>query len=125
MQRYHGGIAALGGLSGQVDIRDVGIAVLGPLELDGTTSTMGLRGRVVLEALAVRPGTTVGRTEALAEAIWGESPPPWSKVVQGGVSRLRKSLGGDVIETAEHRYRLRVPRPPRPPVLRAPDRPRA
>jgi DNA-binding SARP family transcriptional activator/WD40 repeat protein len=86
----------------------VGIAVLGPLELDGKASTLGLRDRVVLEALAVRPGTVV-RAESLAEAIWGQTPPPsWVKVVQGCVSRLRKTLGGDVIETAEHGYRLRV-----------------
>ena len=86
----------------------MGIAVLGPLELDGTTSTLGLRDRVVLEALAVRPGAVV-RAESLAEAIWGETPPPsWPKVVQGCVSRLRKTLGGDLIETAEHGYRLRV-----------------
>ncbi|KAB7745695.1 hypothetical protein GA707_07275 [Nostocoides sp. F2B08] len=86
----------------------MGIAVLGPLELDGATSTMGLRDRVVLEALAVRPGTVV-RAESLAEAIWGETPPPsWSKVVQGCVSRLRRRLGADLIETAEHGYRLRV-----------------
>ncbi|WP_345201531.1 BTAD domain-containing putative transcriptional regulator [Fodinibacter luteus] len=86
----------------------MGIAVLGPLELDGTTSTLGLRDRVVLEALAVRPGAVV-RAESLAEAIWGETPPPsWPKVVQGCVSRLRKTLGGEVIETAEHGYRLRV-----------------
>lgn len=106
--RYHRGIAALDAPSVQVEIRDVGIAVLGPLELDGTASTMGLRDRVVLEALAVRPGTVV-RAESLAEAIWGATPPPsWPKVVQGCVSRLRKVLGNDVIETAEHGYRLRV-----------------
>ena len=82
--------------------------MLGPLELDGTTSTLGLRDRVVLQALAVRPGTVVS-AESLAEAIWGETPPPsWPKVVQGCVSRLRKTLGGDLIETAEHGYRLRV-----------------
>ena len=108
LRGYHGGIAALDGPSRRVDIRGVGIAVLGPLELDGTTSSLGLRDRVVLEALAVRPGTVV-RAESLAEAIWGESPPPsWPKVVQGCISRLRKVLGGDVIETAEHGYRLRV-----------------
>ena len=91
-----------------VDIQGVGIAVLGPLELDGTTSTLGLRDRVVLEALAVRPGSVV-RAESLAEAIWGEAPPPsWPKIVQGCVSRLRKTLGSEVIETAEHGYRLRV-----------------
>lgn len=82
--------------------------MLGPLELDGTTSTLGLRDRVVLEALTVRPGTVV-RAESLAEAIWGETPPPsWPKVVQGCISRLRKTLGGDVIETAEHGYRLHM-----------------
>ena len=82
--------------------------MLGPLELDGTTATLGLRDRVVIEALAVRPGTVV-RAESLAEAIWGEAPPPsWPKVVQGCVSRLRKTLGGEVIETADHGYRLRV-----------------
>ena len=81
--------------------------MLGPLELDGTTSTLGLRDRVVLEALAVRPGTVV-RAESLAEAIWGETPPPsWPKVVQGCVSRLRKALGGDVIETASALGRVR------------------
>ena len=82
--------------------------MLGPLELDGTTSTLGQRDRVVLEALAVRPGSVV-RAESLAEAIWGEAPPPsWPKIVQGCVSRLRRTLGSDVIETAEHGYRLRV-----------------
>ena len=106
--RYHAGIAGLDGPVRGVDIQGVGIAVLGPLELDGTTSTLGLRDRVVLEALAVRPGTVVS-AESLAEAIWGETPPPsWPKVVQGCVSRLRKALGGDVIETAQHGYRLRV-----------------
>ena len=108
LRGYHGGIAALDAPTCGVDIQGVGIAVLGPLELDGTTSTMGLRDRVVLEALAVRPGSVVS-AESLAEAIWGETPPPsWPKVVQGCVSRLRKTLGGDVIETAEHGYRLRV-----------------
>ena len=105
---YRRGIAALDAPSCEVDIRGVGIAVLGPLELDGTTSTMGLRDRVVLEALAVRPGTVV-RADSLAEAIWGETPPAsWPKVVQGCVSRLRRTLGSEAIETAEHGYRLRV-----------------
>lgn len=107
-RRYHGGIAGLDGSCSEGDIQGVGIAVLGPLELDGTTSTLGLRDRVVLEALSVRPGAVV-RAESLAEAIWGQTPPPsWPKVVQGCISRLRKTLGDDVIETAEHGYRLRV-----------------
>lgn len=80
--------------------------MLGPQEPDVTTSTMGLRNCGALEALAVRPGSVV-RAESLA--IWGETmPPSRPKVVQGCVSRLRKTLGGEIIETAEHGYPLRV-----------------
>ncbi|HEY7722341.1 MAG TPA: BTAD domain-containing putative transcriptional regulator, partial [Pedococcus sp.] len=84
----------------------MGIGVLGQLEVDGATSTLGLRDRVVLEALAVSPGASVS-ADALAEAIWGEHPPAsWSKVVQGCVVRLRKVLGVDAIETSPQGYRL-------------------
>ena len=86
----------------------MGIAVLGPLEVDGSTSTLGLRDRVVLQALAVRPGFVVGR-DSLAEALWGENPPAsWAKIIQGCVVRLRKALGGDAIETTPHGYRLHI-----------------
>ena len=62
----------------------------------------------MLEALAVHPGTAVSR-DSLAEAIWGEAPPPsWAKVVQGCVVRLRKALGSDAIETSSRGYRLLV-----------------
>ena len=77
----------------------MGIAVLGPLEVDGTSSSLGLRDRVVLQALAVRPGVVVDR-DSLAEVIWGENPPAsWAKVIQGCIVRLRKLLGGEAIET--------------------------
>ncbi len=86
----------------------MGIAVLGPLEVDGTTSTLGLRDRVVLQALAVRPGVVVGR-DSLAEAIWGEKPPASAaKIIQGCIVRLRRLLGGDAIETTPHGYRLHI-----------------
>ena len=84
----------------------MGIAVLGPLEVDGTASSLGLRDRVVLQALAVSPGVPVS-ADALAEAIWGEDlPASWPKVVQGCVVRIRKALGADAIETSPQGYRL-------------------
>ena len=84
----------------------MGIAVLGPLEVDGTASSLGLRDRVVLQALTVTPGVAV-TSDALAEAIWGEDPPAsWAKVVQGCIVRLRKVLGAEAIETSASGYRL-------------------
>ena len=45
----------------------------------------------------------------LAEALWGERPAGVGrKVVQGCVSRLRKALGADAIETVAGGYRLRA-----------------
>ena len=86
----------------------MGIAVLGPLEVGGEASTLGLRDRVVLEALAVHSGSVVS-PDSLAEAIWGEAPPAsWAKVVQGCIVRLRKALGSEAIETTPRGYRLRV-----------------
>lgn len=84
------------------------IAVLGPLTVDGETGRLGPRDRVVLAALAIRPGEVV-RAERLADALWGPAPPEtWAKVVQGCVMRLRKSLGASAIETVGQGYRLEV-----------------
>jgi DNA-binding SARP family transcriptional activator len=48
--------------------------------------------------------------ERLADALWGETPPPsWPKVVQGCVVRLRKSLGARAIATTQRGYRLDLP----------------
>jgi WD40 repeat protein/DNA-binding SARP family transcriptional activator len=84
----------------------VGIGVLGPLLVDGESASMGPRDRVVLGALAVRPGEVL-RADQLADALWGEGPPAsWPKVVQGCVVRLRKALGQAAIATAPGGYRL-------------------
>ncbi|HEX3296603.1 MAG TPA: BTAD domain-containing putative transcriptional regulator [Nocardioides sp.] len=84
------------------------IGVLGPLEIDERGARLGTRDRVVLAALAMHPGDVVS-VEQLADAVWGEEPPAtWSKNVQGCISRLRKLLGPDLIETAGPGYRLRV-----------------
>ena len=82
------------------------ISVLGPLRVDGDASTLGPRDRVVLEALTLRPGEVVS-AERLADALWGDVPPPsWNKVVQGCVVRLRKVLGVEAVETSPQGYRL-------------------
>ena len=90
-----------------------GIALLGPLSVNGhgggETVSLGPRDRVVLAALAVRPGEVVS-AERLADALWGERPPAsWNKVVPGCVMRLRRVLGAEAIETTAHGYRLVVP----------------
>jgi WD40 repeat protein/DNA-binding SARP family transcriptional activator len=86
----------------------MGIAVLGPLTVNGRTGSLAPRDRVVLEALALCPGEVVS-AERLADALWRDGPPAtWSKVVQGTVVRLRKTLGPEAIETVDHGYRLVV-----------------
>ena len=83
------------------------IAVLGPLTVDGSKS-LSPRDRVVLSALVVRSGSTIS-TEQLAGVLWGDQPPAsWSKVVPGCITRLRKTLGADSIETVAGGYRLAV-----------------
>jgi WD40 repeat protein/DNA-binding SARP family transcriptional activator len=87
----------------------VGIAVLGPVSVEGDGAGLGPRDRVVLAALSVRPGEVVS-AERLADALWAERPPAsWPKVVQGCVVRLRKSLGAPAIETTRQGYRLALP----------------
>ena len=77
----------------------MGIAILGPLTVDGLTGPLRHHDRVVLTLLALRPGEPVS-ADRLADALWGDEPPDtWSKVVQGCVVRLRKVLGTGAIET--------------------------
>ena len=84
------------------------IGLLGPLVLEGGVGKSGPRDRVVLAALAIRPGE-VSSVERLADALWGDRPPDSSKkVVQGCVARLRQLLGPETIETLPQGYRLSV-----------------
>ena len=87
----------------------VGVAILGPIAVDGDGLSLAPRDRVVLAALAIRPGEVVS-AERLAEALWNDWPPPsWSKVVHGCVMRIRKVLGTKAVETTPHGYRLAIP----------------
>jgi DNA-binding SARP family transcriptional activator len=90
----------------------VGIAVLGPLTIEGDRGephAVGPRDRVVLLALVARPGEVVSAA-ALSDALWGDNvPPSATKIVQGCVMRLRKLLGANAIETSPAGYRLAVP----------------
>ncbi|HEX3222955.1 MAG TPA: BTAD domain-containing putative transcriptional regulator [Nocardioides sp.] len=84
----------------------MGIAVLGPLQVDGQTEGFSPRDRVVLSALVVKAGETLTK-ESLADALWGEGlPASWTKVLQGCVVRLRKRLGSAAIRSAANGYRL-------------------
>ncbi len=92
----------------------VEIRLLGPLEVeaDGRLLELG-RGkqRAVLAVLALRVNQVVS-TDALIDALWGESPPPTAlKALQGLVSQLRRALaplGEDVIVTRSPGYVLRI-----------------
>ena len=87
----------------------MGIAVLGPVVVDGEAGRLGPRDRIVLAALASRPREVL-TPDQLAEALWGDDlPGTWSKVIQGCVVRLGKVLGTEAIETSRLGYRLVVP----------------
>ena len=87
-------------------VATMGIAVLGPIEVDGQSNGMGRRDRVVLSALVVRAGDPIG-TDALADALWGDDlPASWAKVIHGCIARLRKRLGAAAIESGAVGYRL-------------------
>jgi DNA-binding SARP family transcriptional activator/energy-coupling factor transporter ATP-binding protein EcfA2 len=82
------------------------VAVLGQVTVDGETSTLAPRERVILAALSVRRGEAIS-AEVLADALWANSPPAsWLKVVQGCVVRLRRVLGPDSIDTRPQGYCL-------------------
>jgi DNA-binding SARP family transcriptional activator/WD40 repeat protein len=84
------------------------IALLGSLQVNDGRTTLGPRDRVILQALAARPGTELS-PDALAETLWGDDvPETWQKVVQGCIVRLRKALGPEAIQTSPQGYRLVV-----------------
>ena len=105
--RYLRGNSAIDAYVAESDSRGVGIAVLGPLTIDGEDGH-GLRDRVVLQALVVKADEVVDK-QTLADALWGEElPASWSKMVQGCIVRLRRQLAPGSIETTPYGYRLTI-----------------
>jgi predicted ATPase/DNA-binding SARP family transcriptional activator len=88
------------------------IGILGPTELrddGGSVALGGARVRMLLAALALRPGQVVAAGR-LIDDLWGASPPAEAaNALQTLVSRLRKALGrGGLVESRPPGYLLAV-----------------
>jgi DNA-binding SARP family transcriptional activator len=85
----------------------VRLNVLGPMTVDGV-GRLQRRDRTVLAVLLLSHGSVVTGDE-LADAVWGETPPPsCRKILQGSVVRLRRALGASTITTLDGGYLLRL-----------------
>lgn len=87
----------------------VELRVLGPIQgfKDGIEVDLGgPTQRRLLASLVAQPGEVVSVTALLGD-LWGEDPPPSGpQSIQSYVSRLRRELGQDVIETKAPGYQL-------------------
>jgi DNA-binding SARP family transcriptional activator len=85
--------------------------ILGPLEVVGEHGSVvlgGTRQRAVLAALLLEAGRVVA-TDRLVDLLWGDAAPRTATTsLQNAVSRLRRELGPDVVETRAPGYVLRV-----------------
>lgn len=89
----------------------VEIRILGPLEVvsDGGVQPLGgKRERALLAVMALSPGQVLS-ADRLIDALWGEAlPANPANALQALVSRLRRSLGSDLIVTRSPGYVLAV-----------------
>lgn len=85
--------------------------ILGPLEVVEHGQRLplgGVRQRALLAVLLLHRREVVSLAQ-LIEALWGDNPPLTAvKTIQVYVSRLRKVLGAEVLETCGRGYRLAV-----------------
>jgi DNA-binding SARP family transcriptional activator len=85
--------------------------ILGPLEVeggDGPVALGGQRQRALLGALLLEAGRVVP-TDRLVDLLWGEGAPRTATTsLQNSISRLRRELGPDVLETKTPGYVLRA-----------------
>jgi len=86
--------------------------ILGPLEVleqDVVQPLGGAKQRAVLAILILYRGELLSG-ERLADELWGERPPATAaKTLQGYISRLRKTLGEDLLRTRGRGYVLTLP----------------
>ena len=83
--------------------------LLGPLEVHSAGERLPLGGprqRALLADLALHAGTVVSMDTLLDDLWTGEPPPTAEAVVQNAVSRLRRVLGRETIETRSPGYVL-------------------
>jgi DNA-binding SARP family transcriptional activator len=85
--------------------------ILGPLEVSDETGHVALGGpkqRAVLAILVLEAGRVVP-TDRLIDLLWGEEAPRTATAsLQNAVGRLRRALGGDVLQTRAPGYVLGV-----------------
>ena len=84
------------------------LRLLGPLSVSVNGQRVdlpGRRARALLACLALSRGRLV-RRDRLVEALWVEPPRTAAKVVQIGISKLRKALGPRVVVSEPGGYRL-------------------
>jgi DNA-binding SARP family transcriptional activator/tetratricopeptide (TPR) repeat protein len=89
----------------------VNFRLLGPLEVvdDGRTIPLPRRKSRALLALLLLRANEVVSTDRLVDELWGERPPKTAVAsLQNAVSRLRKTLGRDLIVSRPPGYELRI-----------------
>ena len=93
------------------DRSPLSLSVLGPIEVvrgDTLVRSAVRKQRRVLAVLAMHANEVVS-SDRLIDVLWGETPPASaSHTLQSLVSRLRRGLGTDRVETVAPGYRLRV-----------------
>ena len=87
------------------------LALLGPLEARRAGEPLelgGARPRALLALLALQRGTVVS-SDRIVEDLWGDASPATARhMVAVYVSRLRKTLGDDIVLTRRPGYLLQV-----------------
>ena len=85
--------------------------ILGPLEIVDGERTISIRAgndRAVLVLLLLHANKAVS-SDRLVDELWGETPPQTApKILQSSVSRLRRVLGTERVETRGHGYVMHV-----------------
>jgi DNA-binding SARP family transcriptional activator len=85
--------------------------ILGPLEVEGDRGLIALGGqqqRALLTVLLLEAGRVVA-TDRLVDLLWGDAAPRTATTsLQNSISRLRRELGAELVETRSPGYVLHV-----------------